>query len=71
MVKTAEGIEGGTIEIFDITGRQVAMLHADHGRAMWEAWGLSSGVYFARVIKGQTGASATQVSNIIKLILMK
>jgi hypothetical protein len=51
------------ILIFDITGRLVTSLNADQGKAVWEAKGYSSGVYFARA-RGENSAS-------IKLILLK
>ena len=62
---TVAGGEEAEIAIYDIAGRKVTTLHTEHGRAVWEAIGLSSGVYFARAGNG-AGAS-----NIIKLILMK
>ncbi|OGC96116.1 MAG: hypothetical protein A2W25_12475 [candidate division Zixibacteria bacterium RBG_16_53_22] len=65
---TVGGTDDSAIEIFDSAGRRVAALHAESGRAVWEPTGLSSGIYFARAIKGQTGASAAQI---IKLILMR
>ena len=68
---TVAGMDEAEIAIYDITGRKVATLHTDQGRAVWEAEGMSSGVYFARANKGQTGTSAAQSSNIIKLILIK
>jgi hypothetical protein len=52
------------ISISDITGRQVASLHARQRRAVWDASGFSSGVYFARVKNGEKAQS-------IKLILLK
>jgi hypothetical protein len=52
------------ISIFDITGRLVATLKAEKGRAIWDAAGFTSGIYFARVKDGDKGQS-------IKLILLK
>jgi len=62
---TSEGMQKAAITIYDITGRRVATLHAEHGRAVWAAKGVSSGVYFARV------AGENKASNIIKLIYIK
>jgi hypothetical protein len=52
------------IGIYDITGRRVAILHAQEGQAVWDASGVSSGVYFARAQAGNSAKSE-------KLILMK
>jgi hypothetical protein len=60
-------LEGGgqaQIEIYDIAGRKVAILHAEDGKAVWEAKGLGSGVYFARVVGGKAATG-------IKLIYLK
>jgi photosystem II stability/assembly factor-like uncharacterized protein len=46
-IKVASG-ERAEIFIFDITGRRVAALHAEYGRAVWDARDFSSGIYFAR-----------------------
>ena len=56
------------IAIYDISGRRVAKLQTEGGRAVWEARGLSSGVYFARAVSGQTGTSAAYA---VKLIYLK
>jgi hypothetical protein len=52
------------ILIYDITGRRIAMLHTEQGKAVWDASNIPSGIYFARA---QTGKSEQS----IKLILMK
>lgn len=57
------GVDKAEIAIYDITGRLVTSLHADNGKAVWDATGYSSGVYFARV-RGENSAP-------IKLILLK
>jgi hypothetical protein len=62
---TAEGIEKADIGIFDITGRKVATLITEYGKAVWHAEGMSSGIYFARVLKSDSK------SNIIKMIYLK
>ena len=67
---TIEGAGEVEIAIFDIIGRKVASLQTQHGKAVWEAEGMSSGVYFARADKGQTGTSAAQF-NVIKLVYLK
>lgn len=56
--------QNAEISIFDITGRLVATLYARRGRAVWDATGFTSGVYFARVRDGDKGQS-------VKLILLK
>jgi hypothetical protein len=61
-------VEGGgeaEIAIFDIAGRRVAALQAQNCRAMWDARGMSSGVYFARIV-GEGAAAGT-----IKLVYLK
>jgi hypothetical protein len=58
------GAEESMIEIFDIAGRRVAALQAENGCAVWEAEGMSSGVYFART-------SGHEVSSCIKIIRLK
>jgi hypothetical protein len=60
---TLSGIDSAEIEIYDIAGRKITTLQATHGRALWDASGVSSGVYFARV--------AGEKANTIKLILLK
>jgi hypothetical protein len=62
---TVQGMDQAEIAIYDITGRRVIMLRTAEGRAVWEAKGLSSGVYFARA------GSDEGASNSLKLILMK
>ncbi len=52
------------ISISDIAGRKVATLHAQAGRAVWDASGYPSGLYFARMQSG--GAEKS-----IKLVLIK
>jgi hypothetical protein len=52
------------ITIFDITGRLVKSLKAENGKAVWDAAGFSSGLYFAQFQAGDK----TQT---IKLILLK
>jgi hypothetical protein len=51
------------IEIYDITGRKITTLNATHGRAVWDASGVSSGVYFALV--------AGEKASTIKLVQVK
>jgi hypothetical protein len=68
---TVRGMQEAMIEIYDITGRKVAGLQTERGRAVWEAEGLSSGVYFARAVSGQTGTSAAQTVSAIKLVLIQ
>jgi hypothetical protein len=58
------------IAIYDITGKQVATLDATNGRAIWDADGYSSGIYYARVVSG-LGHSITAPSHAIKLVLLK
>jgi hypothetical protein len=60
---TVEGIQHGKIEIYDITGRMVAMLETSNCKAVWDASGFSSGVYFARVI----GAGSAQPKRLVLL----
>jgi hypothetical protein len=60
---TLTGAEQAEIGIYDITGRLITTLHATQGRAVWDASGVSSGVYFARVVGEKEGA--------IKLVLVK
>jgi hypothetical protein len=43
----------------------VAGLKTENGRAVWHADGISSGIYFARVLKSDSK------SNIIKMIYLK
>ncbi len=52
------------ISIYDITGRLVETLKADKGQSVWDASGVSSGVYFARV-------QDSGLSKSIKLVLLK
>jgi len=52
------------IAIFDISGRKVTILNALDGQAQWDAAGLSSGIYFARL-------AHTYYSETIKLVLLK
>lgn len=58
------GMTGAEISIFDLTGRRIASLNAENGKVIWDARGLSSGVYFAR-------AYGNDVSNCERLILLK
>jgi hypothetical protein len=58
------GNEDG-IEIVDISGRKVAKIFTVNGRVMWEAKGLSSGIYFAYRLNGK------KKSNAVKLIYLK
>jgi hypothetical protein len=66
------------IAIFDIQGRKITTLQTENGKAIWNAAGYSSGIYFAGVTdtptKGQTGTSAAQIAGsarTIKLVLLK
>jgi hypothetical protein len=61
---TVQGMDEAEIAIYDIAGRNVAALRAEGGRALWEAKGLSSGVYFAR-------AKIRNLTRTISLILLK
>ena len=47
---TISGIDNAEISIFDITGRQIVLLHAENGKAVWDASGYSSG-YILHVYK--------------------
>jgi hypothetical protein len=58
------GISQAEIDIFDITGRMIATLETEDGKAIWDASGFSSGVYFARVRDGKKAQS-------IKMVLLK
>jgi len=62
---SVEGPPDADIAVFDISGRQVATLKAHDGKVVWDAEGLSSGLYFARASNG------TGQSNTIKLICIK
>lgn len=61
---SAHGLQEGQIAIYDLSGREVARFNIHAGRALLNAEGLSSGVYFARV-----GAMAN--SPTLKLVLLK
>jgi hypothetical protein len=52
------------VAIFDITGRQVAEVKANNGKAVWDAGRYSSGIYFARIREGNKTKS-------VKLVLLK
>ena len=58
------GVDRAEIGIFDITGRQVISLEAFDGKAVWNATGRSSGLYFARAITGDKSVS-------VRLTLLK
>jgi hypothetical protein len=60
---TLTGAEQAEIGIYDITGRLITTLHTVCGQALWDANGVSSGLYFARVAGEKAGA--------IKLVLVK
>jgi hypothetical protein len=62
---TVAGKDKAEIAIYDVTGRKVATLHAENGKAVWEAGGLTSGLYFARAADG------TGDSDIIRLVYLK
>lgn len=57
------GVDVSAIGIFDISGRQITTLQMSNGKAVWNADGNASGVYFARALELQSGA--------IKLVLVK
>ena len=59
------GMDRAEIGVFDIAGRRIALLHAQDGKAVWDASGYSSGVYFARIV------GVAEVSNSLKLVYMK
>jgi hypothetical protein len=61
---SVNSMEDTQIGIYDITGRRVASLQAEHGKAIWDANAFSSGLYFAR-------AEAKNNTQSIKLILLK
>ncbi len=61
---TMSGAEEAEVGIYDITGRLVERLSATNGRAVWEARGHSSGVYFARLAGRGQGAA-------LRLLLLK
>ncbi len=63
-VISMSGMAEAAIVIYDITGRRIATLVAHDGRAVWNAGGLSSGVYFARVM-GERGGAA------LRLVLLR
>jgi hypothetical protein len=48
VVMTLGGASDRGIEIFDISGREIARLQTAGGKAVWKASGLSSGIYFVR-----------------------
>jgi hypothetical protein len=52
------------ISIYDITGRLVTILKAEEGKAIWDAIGISSGIYFAKI-------QSDNISKSIKLLLLK
>jgi hypothetical protein len=58
------GIAEASIGIYDITGRRMAALRTENGRAVWDAAGVSSGVYFARLEGGRE-------SETIKMVLLR
>jgi hypothetical protein len=62
---TVSGIDDTEIGIFDISGRKISSIKAQNGRAVWDATGLSSGVYFARAV------GDALASNVVKFIFMK
>lgn len=47
---TVQGLNEAIVDIYDLSGRQVAHLQTQHGQAIWDAIDLSSGLYFARVV---------------------
>jgi hypothetical protein len=52
------------IDLYDIAGRRIAILHTVDGYAVWNASSLPSGLYFARV-------AGSDISKGIKLVLLK
>ncbi len=44
------GMSRAEIGIFDLTGRRIALLDAEDGKAVWDAAGFSSGIYFAKLM---------------------
>jgi hypothetical protein len=61
---TLTGTTRADITIYDITGRRIATLRTDAGKAIWDASGHPSGVYFARI-------EEEDISKSIKLVLLK
>jgi hypothetical protein len=61
---TVTGAGEASIGIFDIRGRKVTTLKTRNGKTVWNARGISSGIYFARVLDGDR-------SQTIKLIYLK
>ena len=61
---TVEGADETKIQILDISGRRVTVLHTGGGKAVWDAGAFSSGVYFAR-------AETSGIARTILLTLLK
>ncbi len=57
---SVSGVIAAEIGIYDITGRMLDILQTKNGRAVWGAAGLSSGVYFARVM-GERGTATLRL----------
>ncbi len=63
-VLTLDNPRAADIGIYDISGRLLARLKMENGRAIWEASGVSSGIYFARLESGSRSES-------LRLVLQK
>jgi hypothetical protein len=63
-VISVAGIAEASIGIYDITGRRLATLKAENGRAVWDAVGVSSGVYFARL-------EGSRKAETLKMVLLR
>jgi hypothetical protein len=67
---TVKGEDDADIAIYDIQGRCLTTLHMESGKAIWNAEGYSSGIYFARV-ENKKWMQPKLAGQAIKLILLK